>query len=163
MQKFRGELLSQVAIMADASSILLGDANARTGLEAVVRGETDRLAAALANPENQAKYVKILAERGIATNEKNIFETVGSVLARLGIQFGLSIASLGALTFYVENKKLDEKKLLNKLSLENASLTQTVGKNGGSVSANLDLLGGRLEANWNDPEARMKVALFGTA
>ena len=152
--RFQEELVAQADVMADAMSIVLNDGKARSGLVAVLEGRTGELQTALNIPQNQKAFKELLAKSGVLNREPQFLEKMVSALLRIGVLVPFSIMSGGTIGGYMEQGKLDIEN--GKLSKDGMSLTAKtgVGKEG-SVAGSLDVVGARLEANWNDPEMRI--------
>lgn len=159
IRALRNAIIEQADVMADLSAILMpGEGNnARAGLIAVIEpGGKERFQAYLQDPANQQKLADAIAKAETLDRGANIGEKIVSTLVRAGIMVPVTVLSKGTIGGYIEAAPLDSTKAGGRFS---ASLSNVSGKMGigesGSVQASLDLVGARIEANWNDPHARI--------
>jgi hypothetical protein len=160
---FHRELIAKVETMSIVTSTLLGDKDARTGLLAVIEWRTEALQSALQDPARLEKFQDMLKNSEVIKNDPNFAEKVVGVLMRMGVMVPLSVLSGGLVGGFVENSsiKLDKNTLASDRT--NLSLGTTGdGKDkdaSASVRGSVDILGARLEGNWNDPTIRMQNRL----
>ncbi len=150
--RFQRELADQTNMMADLTEAFIGKW-ARTGLRAVIEGNTSELKNAVS--QNPTKFLEMLKKDGILERDPAFMTKVISFLVRVGIQVPVAFFSGGMIGAYLESQEVTVNGAKWGLTLE-----KWVGKNG-SIWASADLLGLRLNAKWNSPTERIAGLTWG--